>query len=287
MELVKLTPTEFKRIAKIVYDQTGIHLADEKLTLLSNRLRKRLRELGLETFAEYQKLLERADTLTEEMPHFLSSVTTNETYFFRNEALWKFFRTKWIPEIRKNALATNKRSVRIWSAASSTGEEAYTAAICLREELRDFDAWKVSIIGSDLSPRVLEKAQAGLYNDYAVSKLPSRSMKLWFKQVEGGYQISDAIKSMVQFKQHNLRDPFPNGRFDFVFLRNVLMYFDLEMKRTVVRNVQDALVPGGHLIIGDVDPVRNCAEMSDVLEVQPVATNVYIKPAASAVGAKG
>lgn len=287
MELVKLTPTEFKRIAKIVYDQTGIRLSDEKLTLLSNRLRKRLRELGLETFGQYQRLLERADTLAEEMPHFLSSVTTNETYFFRNEALWKFFREKWIPEIRRRALTTNERTVRIWSAASSSGEEAYTAAICLREELRDFDAWKVAIVGSDISPRMLDRAREGVYNDYAVSKLQSRSMKLWFKQVEGGHELSDAIKSMVQFTPHNLRDPFPNGRFDFVFLRNVLMYFDLEMKRTVLRNVQHAMVPGGYLIIGDVDPVRNCAEMSDVLEIEPVATNVYIKPAAAAVSAKG
>ena len=155
-QLSKLTPQEFRRIRSLIYDLTGIHLPDTKLTLLSNRLRRRMRELGLRTYKEYYELLQDPQRYQEELPHFLSAVTTNETYFFRNEALWRFVREEWIPSVVERKKRNPARVIRIWSAASSSGEEAYTTAICLSEVLgADLPRWRITIIGTDISERVL------------------------------------------------------------------------------------------------------------------------------------
>ncbi len=277
MNLLKLTNEEFQKMAALVYDRTGIHLPIEKLSLLSNRLRKRLKALELESFAAYYDLLLDKKGCEEELPHFLSAVTTNETYFFRNEQLWNFIGGDFIKHIVESKKAGNK-TVRVWSAASSSGEEAYTTSIVLREHLPNFATWNVTIIGSDISSRVLEKARGGVYDAYAVSRMPPALLKKWFKSDANTHTIRDEIKKLVRFQHHNLRDPFPNGRFDLVFLRNVLMYFDLDMKKRVIKHVSDALTPGGHLIVGDVDPIRTIPELSAANPCEYQRPGVYRKP---------
>ena len=276
MELLKLTTAEFNRMAKLIYDRTGIHLPQSKLSLLSNRLRKRLLELQLETFQAYYELLRDETKCAQELPYFLSAVTTNETYFFRNENLWKFFREQWLPELVAHK-GSNNKSIRIWSAASSSGEEAYTAAICVREGLSDFSSWSVKIIGTDISDRVLQIARDGEYNEYAVGKTSKTHLGKWFEQAGDKYVIKPELRKIVSFQFHNLRDPFPNGRFDLVFLRNVLMYFDTEMKLRVLENVTHALTPGGHLIVGDVDPIRNTPQLNEALKLDYCGPNTYRK----------
>lgn len=276
MDLIKLTASEFKKIARLIYDRTGIHLSDAKLTLLSNRLRRRLRVLGLDGFASYYDLLLDEARCSEELPHFLSAVTTNETYFFRNERLWKFFREQWIPEIVE--LKKGKKSIQIWSAASSSGEEAYTAAICLREGLLDFSSWRVSVVGSDISQDMIDRARAGVYNDYAVAKIPPGTLRKWFDKRDEHFVLKDSIRSMVSFKFHNLREPFGTSGVDLVFLRNVLMYFDMEMKKRVLVNVAGAIAPGGRLIVGDVDPIRNTPELMETLGMDACGLNLYRMP---------
>lgn len=285
MELIKLTPEEFRQTTKLIYERTGIHLPESKLTLLSNRLRRRVRALRLTTFAEYYELIRDPGKCQDELPHFLSAVTTNETYFFRNERLWHYFRHTWIPQIEDQNRLSPSKTVRIWSAASSSGEEAYTAALCLREALRDFDSWNVTIIGSDISERVLEQARRGEYNDYALSKTPEALRRKWFDERDGLYVLKPELRRLVTFKFHNLRDRFPGGRFDLVFLRNVLMYFDLDMKKRVLTAVSDALAPGGQLVVGDVDPIRNTPELNDALTLAYCGPNLYRKPSGSRVAA--
>ncbi len=277
MELIKLSPTEFKKVAKLIYERTGIHLPEAKCTLLSNRLRRRLRALKLDSFASYYELLLNDAKCSAELPHFLSAVTTNETYFFRNERLWDFFREQWIPEIVEQKKGKT-RSIQIWSAASSSGEEAYTAAICLKEKLPDFASWRVSVMGSDISQDMLDRANAGIYNDYAVAKIPQATRRKWFDERDGHFVLKPSIKSMVSFKFHNLRDTFATSRIDLAFLRNVLMYFDLEMKKRVLVNVSKSIAPGGRLIVGDVDPIRNTPALQDVLGMAPSGLNQYQKP---------
>lgn len=272
-------------MAALVYERTGIYLPDTKVSLLSNRLRKRLRVLGLDEYEAYYNLLRDPKQCEEELPHFLSAVTTNETYFFRNDALWTYIRGTWIPAIVAQMKATGKRSIRVWSAAGSSGEEAYTTAICLFETIPDIANWKVEVVGSDISERVLDKAKIGDYNDYAVSKMSAEEIAKWFDVEQGVHRVKPKLKSIVNFRFHNLRDKFPYGPFDLAFLRNVLMYFDLDMKRRVLTNVVDALVPGGHLVVGDVDPLRNVPAITQGIEIEFRTTNVYQKPERQRVAA--
>ena len=277
MEIQKLTSQQFKKMAKLVYDRTGIHMPEEKISMLSNRLRRRLKALSLDSFDAYYKFLSSPKGCDEELPNFLSAVTTNETYFFRNEQLWKFVQE----DLIKHWVETKTRgtkSIRIWSSASSSGEEAYTAAIVLRENLRNFDDWCITIVGSDISNKVLDKASAAIYNDYAVAKMSKAQVRRWFTKKGDDFQLVDDVRKMVRFQSHNLRDPFPNGRFDLVFLRNVLMYFDTPMKKTVIENVSNAVAPGGHMIVGDVDPIRTIAELNACMTLDYQRPGVYRKP---------
>lgn len=287
MDLVKMSYAEFRKVAKIVYDRTGIHLPDSKLSLLSNRLRKRLRALEINAFEDYYKLLCDPRRMEDELPHFLSAVTTNETYFFRNESLWKYFRESWLPQTIEKKKARGLKSIRIWSAASSSGEEAYTTAICLCETIPDISMWRINVIGSDISQKVLERARSAEYNDYAVSKLSREKVAQWFETVGDLHRVKPKPRGLVSFQFHNLRDKFSGGQFDLVFLRNVLMYFDLEMKKRVLANVINALVPGGQLVVGDVDPLRNTPGLSGTLNLSYIAPNVYQKPEASVLTSAG
>mgnify|MGYP001588630472 FL=1 len=272
-------------MAKLVYERTGIHLPETKSTMLSNRLRKRLRELKIESYDAYYELLKDPARCEEELPNFLSAVTTNETYFFRNEALWKFFEDQWIPDMVERRKNSPSKTLALWSAASSSGEEAYTAAICLRERLPAVAAWKINIVGTDISEKVLARARSGCYNDYAVSRMPAERREKWFNAEDGSYVLKPSVRDMVSFRSHNLRDPFTAGKFDLVFLRNVLMYFDTPMKLRVLQNVTAALAPGGKLFVGDVDPIRNTRELNAALTLNYAGPNLYEKPERTAVAA--
>lgn len=279
-QLQTLTVDEFARFKELVYSLAGIHLVEEKRTLLSNRLRQRLKALKLDSFQAYYERFQDAAFADEELPFFLSAVTTNETYFFRNERLWELFSDRLIPELAQRN-ATRARTFKVWSAASSSGEEAYTVAILLRELLPDFSKWKVSVIGTDISKNVLEKAKAGVYNEYAVSKMSAERRERWFTKNGPSYQLKPEIRSLVRFQFHNLRDPFPLSGFDIVLLRNVLMYFDTPMKIRAMQVVQDAVAPGGYLFIGDVDPTRTSPELMAAMTLQAGSPGLYHKPAAA------
>ncbi len=286
MLLQKLTEKQFKDIAKLVYDKTGIHLEDRKLGLLSNRLRRRLKALNMTDFAEYYRFINSDKGFKEEESHFLSAVTTNETYFFRNDQLWKFITDELIDHYIQTK-KSGRKSIRVWSAASSSGEEAYTCAIVMRELLPNFSTWDVKIVGSDISNNVLDKAKAAVYNDYAVSKTSPERIKKWFVQKDGAYHLKDEIQKMVEFKFHNLRDSMAKGTYDLIFLRNVLMYFDVAMKKRVIDVVTEALAPNGRLIVGDVDPIRTISELSSHMTLEYLRPGVYGKPSITGVDASG
>ncbi len=285
MQATLLSPDTFARFAKMVYDRAGIFLPEEKRSLLSNRLRSRLRVLKIESFEEYYDRFGDAEFAEEEMPFFLNSVTTNETYFFRNERLWALFEEKLLPEI----VAANSgkgRTFKVWSAAASSGEEAYTVAILLRELLPNFASWRAQVIGTDISRKVLEKAGKGLYNDYAVSKMKADRRERWFTRDGENYQLQDEVRKLVRFQFHNLRDPMTPGGFDLVLLRNVLMYFDTAVKQTVIRHACEAVASGGFLYIGDVDPTRTSKELMEVMTLTPLTPGLYQKPQRQVFGRK-
>ncbi len=274
----QLSVEEFQKLARFIYSKTGIHLAEEKIALLSNRLRKRLRALSLTTYDQYYQLLLAGDD--EEMTQLLNAVTTNETYFFRNDKLWDFFSNELVPNLVKEKRAAGKRDFHVWSAASSTGAEAYTVAIVLREKLAPLSDWDVRIVGSDISEKVLGAAREAKYDNYAVSRVSPARLRAAFRQEKdtGAYVLRDEVRKMVNFEFHNLRDAYRRMRFDIVLLRNVMMYFDLPMKRMALRTVTDALKPGGYLIIGDVDPIRDGSGLRDDCELDYVRPSLYRKP---------
>ncbi|MDX2198894.1 MAG: protein-glutamate O-methyltransferase CheR [Phycisphaerae bacterium] len=284
VQLSALSEEQFARFAKLVYSRAGIHLPAEKRSLLSNRLRRRMRALHLDSFDEYYDILAAASTSEEELPHFLNVVTTNETYFFRNTQLWRMFTDRLLPDFIAKHGNKSKR-LRIWSAASSSGEEAYTIALILREKLPDFHSWRVEVIGSDISRNMLERASKGIYNAYALSKTDAAIKTKWFTKDGENFRLADEVRKLVKFQFHNLRDAFPQRDFDLVLLRNVLMYFDTPMKKLAVANTAAAVAPGGYLYIGDVDPTRTSAELMGVMKLQPQTPGLYHRPAAPAASA--
>lgn len=243
MNLASITDQEFSRFQRLLYDIAGIQLSAAKKPLLCGRLAKRLREHGLESYGEYFELLG-SKRQPQELQIAVDLLTTNETYFFREPKHFDFLR-KWAAERRG-------KTVRIWSAACSSGEEPYTIAMVLADVLGD-GPWE--ILASDLSTRVLEKASRGQYDLQRTSGIPKASLSKYCLRGTGPHEgtllIAKELRQRVQFRHVNLNQPLPQvGEFDIIFLRNVMIYFDADMKRRVVGNLSERLKSGGYLIIG-------------------------------------
>ena len=244
----ELREADFAVCQKLIYKHTGIHYPYEKRKLLQNRLRKRMRVLRLASFADYLAHLRGAGA-RDELQQFLNVITTNETYFFRCQRHWDFFRS-WIVERRP--LLVGPRRLRIWSAAASTGAEAYTMAIVLQQELGAAALAKVEIVATDVNDAVLREAREGRFRGYAISQTEPEVVARWFRRTgDDHYQIDPRLQRMVQFRVHNLQQPMRGGPFDLVFLRNVMIYFDAKSKEHVLRHVHDVLVPDGYLLVGE------------------------------------
>lgn len=272
-----MTPEEFGRFADLVQECCGIHMPCDKLGLLNNRLRRRISTLGLDSFATYFERVTNSCDGGAELPHFIAAVTTNETYFFRNDAIWRHFTDMLIPQWAARD-GGRTRGPRIWSAAASSGEEAYTAAILLLERLPGARERGVEITGTDICSAMIARAQAGVYQDYAVSRVPAPLLDRWFTQsVAGHYQLHEAVRTLARFEVHDVRDDFKGAAFDLVLLCNVLMYFDAETRIRAIDVALNALAPGGHLYVGDVDPIRTLSAIATASNLHFVCPGVYRK----------
>lgn len=241
---IPLSPEEFQWITRFLHAKTGILIREGKHALVMGRLEKRLHHLGLTSYSDYFRLMGTPDNVVE-ITLAIDLLTTNETYFFREPGHFDFLRQQVIPKHPR------ARPLRIWSAASSSGEEAYTIAMTLAEALPDGN-WEV--IGSDISTRVLEKAKRGLYPLSAAEKIaPSLLKKYCLKgadEYDGYFLVSNALRSRVSFLQINLMENLPNlGMFDVIFLRNAMIYFDMATRQRLVAKVVEALKPGGYFIV--------------------------------------
>ncbi|RIX41162.1 MAG: protein-glutamate O-methyltransferase CheR [Rhodocyclales bacterium GT-UBC] len=242
----QISDQEFALFQRLIYKIGGISLSDAKKVLLVGRLQKRLRHHQLETFTQYYRML--ADGAhQEELQIMVDLLTTNETYFFREPKHFDFLRDEILLKWRST------KCFRIWSAASSTGEEPYTLAMMLAHHLQDA-AWEV--VGSDLSTRVLEKAQQGHYPIERNEGIPPDFLRKYclkgVRAQAGTFLIAESLRKRVSFHHVNLTLPINKelGKFEVIFLRNVMIYFDAETKRKVINNLLPHLVSGGHLIIG-------------------------------------
>jgi len=265
--MATMTENEFKRFKTFIYDHAGIDLAPAKQVMVSSRLNRRLNYYQLTTYTEYFELVMNPEN-KQEFQEMVDLLTTNETYFFREPKHFEFLKQ----EILKK---WKGQDFRLWSAASSSGEEAYSIAMMLAENLAGRQ-WQ--ILGTDLSTKVLTKAAQAVYMMDRIELLDQSLMRKYclkgVRTQENTFRISDKLRERVRFKQLNLMKPLPPkiGKFDVIFLRNVLIYFDNETKKQVVERIISALKPGGYFFISHSETL---SRITDKLEmVQP---SIYMK----------
>ena len=264
-----ITQQEFVLFQRLIYKIAGISLSDAKQVLLVGRLSKRLKQYGLSTFAEYYRMLASGDN-PEELQTMVDLLTTNETYFFREPTHFDFLRNEIV------AKRNNPATFRVWSAASSSGEEAYSIAMTLAETMPS-SAWE--IVGSDISTKVLATAAAGHYSLARTDGIPPGYMRKYclkgVRSHAGTFLIAPELRKKARFFQINLMHPVEAdiGDFDVIFLRNVMIYFDPETKTRVVHNLLPRLKKGGHLIIGHSETLTGITDR--VIGVRPT---IYRKP---------
>lgn len=265
-----ITDAEFSKFQRFIYDAAGISLSSGKKALVCGRLSKRLQAHRLDSYAKYFELLS-SGRAAAEVQTAIDLLTTNETYFFREPKHFDLLR-----ELAKAAAdAPRPQPFRVWSAAASTGEESYSIAMVLADCL-DGLAWEV--MGSDISARVLQRARIGHYPLERTRHIPQAYLKRFclrgMGEEEGTLLVERQLRSRVSFSQVNLNAELPRlGSFDVIFLRNVLIYFDVATKRQVVARVLSLLKPGGHFCIGHSETLNDISTA-----VVQVAPSIYRKP---------
>jgi chemotaxis protein methyltransferase CheR len=272
----RLTDEEFNNFSRLIHEESGIFLKDSKITLLSNRLRKRLQALNLSEFSDYYRYLQKlsGEDKKREYEQLLDVVSTNETYFFRNERHFEAFSTECLPEL---ARLKKDRTLRIWSAACSTGEEPYTIAICLQENRHLFQGWNVEILGTDIALSVLDFARVGEYSGRRIEKVPPALLQKYFnpkKNEAGVYSVRDELRKLVKFSYLNFfKDVFPRN-VDIVFCRNVMIYFDKEHQQRLVKNFYNIINDPGFLFIGHSETLHSISD--DFLYRKMLESPVYV-----------
>jgi chemotaxis protein methyltransferase CheR len=267
-DAIDLREKEFAQFRDLIYRIAGISMSPAKKPLVTSRLAKRLHHYGLASYGEYFQMITAADGKTE-LQMAIDLLTTNETHFFREPKHFDFLRQRILPERKPG------KPFRVWSAACSSGEEPYSIAMLLDDVLGNAP-WEV--IASDLSTRVLEKARRGLYPMTCIMEIPSRYLSSYCLKgtgsQEGTLLIEHKLRERVQFMHYNLIEALPKlGEFDVIFLRNVMIYFDQETKRRVVKRLLSVLRPGGHFLVGHSETLNGINE-----EIRLVQPAVYWKP---------
>lgn len=261
-DLEKLSPPQFDRFRDFIYRHSGIRMDVSKITLVSNRIRRRLRACELSDFDAYYRHLTSPQGIGE-LEQFLDAITTNETHFFRTPAHFEWFKGDFLTEtILHQRRGERPAALHVWSAACSTGEEPYSLAICAAENSLRLKDWKTSIVGTDISEAVLKEARQGIYRQRSLEAVNPAQLKRYFDaQADGqSWQVRAPVRTLVEFRRHNLMERLRLPPFDCIFIRNVLIYFDRDSKRVVVRNLIDALAPGGYLVVGPSEGVYDMLE---------------------------
>lgn len=248
-----MTPLDYEYLRKLLKDRSGLLLSSDKQYLIESRLLPLARKAGLSGIGELvQKLKSGSEPLIVDV---VEAMTTNETFFFRDKVPFDHFRDTIMPAML--AARKNRRSLRIWCAASSTGQEPYSLAMILKEMSAALSGWRVEILATDLSQEVLEKSKAGIFSQFEVQRgLPIQLLVKYFTQTGETWQIKPEIRAMIQFRQLNLLHDFSSlGTFDIIFCRNVLIYFSQETKTDVFNKLAKVIEPDGFLVLGAAETV--------------------------------
>jgi chemotaxis protein methyltransferase CheR len=273
-EIPELSDRDFSGYQKLIYREAGIHLAQTKKALLVGRLSRRLRELGGMSFREYLKQVEEDPA---ERTRLIEAVCTHETRFFREPRQFELLEKQILPQWRKQGSpGAGGRRVRVWSAACASGEEPFSLAMVLRHALPAEAGWEIDILATDLSARVLDRAREAIWPLEKSTEIPGHYLKAYMLRgigsQEGRMKASPELRGMVHFAQVNLsNERLPvAGRFDLVFCRNVLIYFDAQSKAAAVNRILDRLAPHGYLFLGQAESLSGLPR-----HVRPVIPAVY------------
>lgn len=273
-----LSDKELQRISAFMKRNYGVDITG-KHTLVSGRLENKLEKKGFTSYDEFMDKVE-SGAGEEEKKFLINTLTTNHTYFMRESIHFDFLREVALPKFRD--LETASHDIRIWSAASSSGEEAYSIVMCIKEFFGiDAARWDTTVLATDISTQALMKAKAGRYKAEAVESLPDKWIKTFFTKLPESnsitgpaYEVKPEYRKEVVFNTFNLMDPFHwKKKFHIIFLRNVMIYFDEKTKLELVRKMADYLVDGGYLIIGTTETIDH--ERAGLVHVRP---SVFMKP---------
>lgn len=258
--MVQLSDKDFEMLRDFIYNICGIYFSNSKKYFLESRLKRRMEAVAAKSYQEYYASLKTGSSATE-LKRLLDEITTNETCFFRNLPQLNALEHLLLPEIVAHKGKIGFRKIRIWSAGSSSGEEAYTLAMVLLEKRSALlKEWIIDIVGTDINETVLLQAKEGVYNDYAVRNTPDYYIRKYFRQEAGGrYLLAPEVKKLVSFSQVNLYDDnkmlFMKS-FDFIFCANVLIYFDLASKSKIVQHFYNNLQPYGYFFVGQSESLH-------------------------------
>jgi chemotaxis protein methyltransferase CheR len=275
-----VSPPDYEYLRKLLKDHSGLDLSTEKQYLIESRLLPLSRRSGLSEIGELvQKMKGGSAALVTQV---VEAMTTNETFFFRDKVPFDHFRNSIMPEMLQ---ARAGKSIRIWCAAGSTGQEPYSLAMSLKEMSAALAGWRVEILATDLSQEVLEKSKAGIYSQFEVQRgLPIQLLVKYFKQTGELWQINPEIRAMVQHRQLNLLHDFSRlGVFDVVFCRNVLIYFDQDTKINIFNRLATVTEPNGFLALGAAETVVG---LTDLFKPCPDRRGLYRPSGAHASPAK-
>lgn len=277
-----MTVTDFEFICQILRERSGLVLTNDKAYLLESRLLPVARKWKLATFDDLVRII-RSKMDEAVIRDVVEAMTTNESFFFRDTKPFDQFKALVLPALLKSRAAS--RTIRIWSAACSSGQEPYSLAMILSEMAAQLNGWKIEIVGTDLSTEILNRAKEGMYSQFEVQRgLPITMLVKNFAQIGDRWQINAKIRGMVQYKEFNLlQDPMPLGRFDVVFCRNVLIYFDQPTKTRVLNSVAKLMPEDGFLFLGGAETVLG---ITDKFQMVPGQRGVYGVASAAASGAR-
>jgi chemotaxis protein methyltransferase CheR len=263
----RLRPEEYELLRQFVNEQSGIMLAPEARQTVERKLQERVVALGLPGYREYYGYLRHHPQRKSEVERAIELITTNETYFFREMTQLRAFESQVLGQLKDNARA--RRSLTIWSAGCSTGEEVYTLAILVdRSQL--FGGWDVRIIGNDISRRVLQVARKGVYRDSSFRAMPD-DYAGYFQEAQGGREVRQHIRDLCHFGHFSLLDEARVamiGRVDAIFCRNVLIYFDQASRRRVIQSFYDRLEPQGYLMLGHSESLLHTSTAFELAQLR-------------------
>jgi chemotaxis protein methyltransferase CheR len=270
-----LSEHELSEIRMLIEERTGICFDESRERFFSTHVREQLRIKGMERGTDLLRAIRKSNIEYEAL---LERLLTQETSFFRYPGVYEAFEKRVLPELHTKKFWTNPRTLRIWSAGCSTGEEPYSIAITIADSLSFADAWNVDILATDVGRHALKHAERGVYTGRSIGSVTEKQLAAHFSEVSGGYHVKPRVRKMVSFAQMNLASAVYVGRMDMIFCMNVLIYFSEERRHALVQRFYDTLEPGGYLFLGHSESISKMP-----VKFQAIVLNdciLYRKPTA-------